>query len=254
MLALAQDRRVLGALRMLDPVPAGFERLLDEIEEHTRPLGAHSSEALALLAQARKPYTTLRGLILELDTDSVLLQHRRPLLPSLWLKLSGGTVSVDGWGDALATERRRTETPFYRCVQGPLEKPWLRLVVADFLAVQAREAAAAVDIDPCRDVPAATPSPATGPPDEGSFVATLVRRTTAMRVELELTRLVERSRFLRALSPKREWPAELSRVDSRACKGRRFVARFEDSAAEIRLEPNPFGEKEATVTFRMTSR
>lgn len=254
MWALAQDRRLLGALRVLDPVPAGFERPLDEIEQHTRPLGAHSRESLELMAEARKPYTTLRGLILERDTESMLLEHRRPLLPRLWLTLSGGLVSVEGWGDALAAERRRTTTPFYRFVQGPLEKPGIRLLVADHVAVQAREAAAAKGADPCRDLPGATPAAVPGSPDEGSFVASLARRTAVTRVELELTRVVQRARFLRALSPKREWPAELGSVDSRVCTGRRFVARFEGDAAEVRLEPNPFGEKEATVSFRMTGR
>ncbi len=255
MLALAQDRRVLGALRMLDPVPAGFERLLDEIEEHTRPLAEHARESLALLAEARKPYTTLRGLILETDTESVLLEHRRPRLTGLWLALSGGTVSADGWGDAVLAERRRTGTPFYRYVQGPLEKPFVRLVVARSVAAQVLEAAAAAGVDPCGDAPVAPPaSQGRGPSGEGLFVERLARLTAAMRAELELTRLVERARFLRALSPKREWPAELRSVDSRACAGRRFVARFEGNVAEIGLEPNPFGEKEASVTFRMTGR
>lgn len=256
--ALSQDRRLLGALRFLDPVPPGWERRLDEIEEHTRPLGALPRETLQLVAETRKPFTTLRGLILEMDAGLLLREGPRPWLSRIWLALSGGPVPLESLGDAAAAERQRTRTAFYRFVQGPLEKPYLRLVVADHATVEARVVSAALAGDPCDPKPV---EPAARPASWSPLVRAvdpiaprLAHSTAVLRVELELTRLVQRARFLRAASLKHEWPADLPGADSRVCAGRRFIARVEEGRAEIRLEPSPFGEKEATVSFRMAGR
>ncbi len=259
LLALSQDRRLLGALRILDPVSPGWESLVDEIDDHTRPLGALSSETLELLAEARKPFTTIRGLIFEMDAAAPIGEGPRRWLSGLWLTLSGGHVPLEGRVDEAAAERRRTSTPFHRYVQGPLEKPYLRLVVADHAMAQAQDATAAGGSDACGlepPQPAARRAPwSLFGETASSFIPRLARSTAALRVELELTRLVLRARSLRALSPKREWPAQLpGAADSRACPGRRFVSVVEAGHAQIRLEPNGFGEKEATVSFRMAGR
>jgi hypothetical protein len=211
------------------------------------------------VAQARKPFTTIRGLILEMDAGALLRESPRPWLTELWLTLSGGRVPFEGLAEASAAERRRTTTSFHRYVQGPLEKPYLRLVAADHALVQARVASAAGGGDPCGPEP---PEPAArraawsilgeaGDP----FIPRLARSAAVLRVELDLTRLVLRARSLRALSPKREWPVQLpGDAESRACPGRRFVSVVEQGRAQIRLEPNAFEEREATVSFRMTGR
>jgi hypothetical protein len=258
MQALAQDRRLLGALRFLDPVPPAWERRLDEIEEHTRPLGAIGRETLALVAEARKPFTTLRGLILEMDPGPLLREGPRPWFSRAWLVLSGGGVPLESLWEVASAERRRTRTPFHRYVQGPLEKPYLRLVAADHAMVEARVLSAVLGEDPCGEKlaePAAQPAPWSPLVQAGDpFVPRLARSAAVLGVELELTRLVQRARFLRAASPKHEWPAELPGADSHVCAGRHFVARAESGQEEIRLEPIPFGENEATVSFRMAGR
>lgn len=256
MQALVEDRRLLGALRFLDPVPPGWERRLDGIEEHTRPLGALARETLALVAETRKPFTTLRGLILEMDP--LLREGPRPWFSRAWLALSGGPAPLESLWEEAAAERRRTRTPFHRYVQGPLEEPYLRLVVADHALVQAQIVSGNLAQDPCGPKPAEPAArPASWSPlvQAGDpFVPGLARSAAVLRVELELTRLVQRARFLRAASPKHEWPAELPGTDSRACAGRRFLARVDEGQEEIRIEPRPFGDDEAAVSFRMAGR
>jgi hypothetical protein len=259
MQALAQDRRLLGGLRFLDPVPADWERRLDEIEEHTRPLGDLARETLALIAETQNSYTTLRGLILELDPGPPLREGPRPWISRAWLALSGGPVPLESLWEEAAAERRRTRTPFHRYVQGPLERPYMRLVVADHAMVEAKIVSAVLAEDPCTPRPAEPAArPASWSPlvqSADPFVPRLARSTAVFRVELELTRLVQRARFLRAASPRHEWPAELAGTDSRACAGRRFVARVdEEGSEEIRLESSPFADDEATVAFRMAGR
>jgi hypothetical protein len=256
LVALALDRRLLGALRLVDPVPPGWERRLDAIEEHTRPGGALPAEMRELMARASGSRTTLRGLLLEMDVAPQLKQWERRPAGRLLLALSGGPVPLEGIAQAVSEERKRIETPFYSYLQGPLEQPYVRLVVADYAMVQAQTAAAVAAGDSCGAQPIAPPARlASWNPlgDAGaSLQARLARSRAVLRAELELTRLVLRARSLRAQSPSREWPSELPGADvSRACPGRRFVARTEDGVAEIRLEPQAFGEKEATVAFRM---
>jgi len=256
LLAVALDRRLLGALRLAEPVAPGWERRLDEIEDHARPTGARPGESLELLAQVRKPYTTLRGLILETDVAPLVRESRQPASRQLFLALSGGAVPVEGLADAVAAERRRTETPFYVYAQGPLELPYMRLVAADSASVEAQTAAQVAAGDSCGPRPIAPQAHlASWSPLEQADEPLLPRlaRTAAMlRAELELTRLVVRARTLRAQSPQREWPSELPGSDaSRACPGRRFVSKLLAGRAEIRLEPVPFGEKDAVTSFRM---
>ena len=256
LVAVGLDRRLLGALRLVDPVPPGWERRLDEIEDHTRPAGALPGEMRELMAQVRKPRTTLRGLLLEMDLGPLLHESGRPRWSQLFLALDGGPVPIEGVADAVAAERQRTATGLYRYAQGPLETPYMRFVAADYATVQAQTAAQVAAGDSCgpkRIEPQsrfASWSPL-AEPDE-PLIPSLARSAAVLRVELELTRLVVRDRTLRAQSARKEWPGELPGADaSRACAGRRFVANVEAGRAEIRLEPKAFGEDEATASFRM---
>jgi len=258
LVAVALDRRLLGALRQLDPAPPGWEQKLDDIEEHTRPLGALPTEAHDLLEHVRKPDTTLRGLILETDVGPLVNETRRPWLSRIILSLCGGGVPLEGLSEAVASEKQLSGTRFFHYVQGPLERPYMRLVAADYATVQAQTAGFVAGGDSCGPAPLAPLSRlARWSPlaeMEQPFVPRLARTQATLRAELELTRLVVRARALRAQSPRREWPNELQGADSRACAGRRFVARTATGSAEIRLEPQPFSDREATVAFRMAAR
>jgi hypothetical protein len=256
--AASLDRRLLGALRLLDPIPAGWERRLAEIEAGTRPAGALAGESLELLARVRKPDTTLRGLLLEMDVGPSLGDSRRSWLGERLVSLCGLGVPHDRLAEAIASEQQRTGTGFFRYLQGPLERPYMRLAAADYTMARARAAAAAAAGDSCGAAPLAPPAQVapwsalaeTGEP----LVPRLVRTGAILRAELELTRLVERARALRAQSRRLAWPRELPAAESQACPGRRFVAQLTEGEAEIRLEPAAFSGHEATVAFRMLGR
>ena len=134
----------------------------------------------------------------------------------------------------------------------------MRLAAADYTLVQARTASAVAAGDSCGPAPLPAPSQVapwsalaeTGEP----LVPRLARTSAILRAELELTRLVARSRALRAQSRPLAWPRELPGAASQACPGRRFVAQLSEGQAEIRLEPAAFSEQEATVSFRMLGR
>jgi hypothetical protein len=258
LVALMLDRRVLGALRMLDPVPPGWEKRLDEIEAHTQPEGVLPREMLELLSEVREPSCTLRGLILELDPSPLASGSERPPLNRALVWLSGGAVPIEDLAVAVDVEKKRIATPFYRYLQGPLERPYVGLVAADYALVQAQNAAAAAKVDACAPSPLA-PAAQIAPwspiveTDEPAPLR-LARSSAVLRAELELTRLVARARTLRLQSPGRAWPAELPETSSKACAPRHFVTRVDAGRAEIRLAPNAFAEGEATVAFRMEAR
>lgn len=258
LVAVTLDRRLLGALRLLDPIPAGWAQKLAEIEAQTRPAGALAGETLELLAHVRRPDTTLRGLILEMDVGPPLGESHRSWLSERILSLCGLGVPAERLTEAIASERQQTQTPFFRFVQGPLERPYMRLAAADYATVQVRTASAVASGDSCGPLPLAASAEVarwsalaeTGEP----FVPRLGRTAAILRAELELTRLVERARTLRAQSRRLAWPNDLPGADSQACPGRRFVAQLVDGQAEIRLEPEAFANHEATVSFRMLGR
>jgi hypothetical protein len=258
LVAVTLDRRLLGALRLLDPIPAGWSQKLAEIEAQTRPAGALAGETLELLAHVRRPDTTLRGLILEMDVGPPLGESHRSWLSERILSLCGLGVPVERLAEAIASEKQQTQTSFFRFVQGPLERPYMRLAVADYATVQVRTASAVANGDSCGPMPLAASEQVaswsalaeTGEP----FVPRLGRTAAILRAELELTRIVERARTLRAQSRRLAWPKDLPGADSQACPGRRFVAQLVDGQAEIRLEPEAFANHEATVSFRMLGR
>ena len=71
------DRRLLGALRMLDPVARVGEAA--RRDRSAQPAGGRAPrEMLELLAEVRAPASTLRGLILELDPSPLLRGSERP--------------------------------------------------------------------------------------------------------------------------------------------------------------------------------
>jgi hypothetical protein len=163
LVAVTLDRRLLGALRLLDPIPAGWAQKLAEIEAQTRPAGALAGETLELLAHVRRPDTTLRGLILEMDIGPPLGESHRSWLSERILSLCGLGVPVERLADAIASEKQQTQTPFFRFVQGPLERPYMRLAVADYATVQVRTASAVASGDSCGPLPLAASRRSPGP-------------------------------------------------------------------------------------------
>jgi len=257
LVALMLDRRLLGALRMLDPVPPGWEQRLDEIEAHTQPAGVLPREMLELLAEVREPSCTLRGLVLQLDPSPLLGGAERPALNRALVWLGGGPVPLEDLALAVDAEKKRIATPFYRYVQGPLERPYVGLVAADYALVQARNAAAAAGADVCAPsalAPAAAIAPWSPIVEKDAAPLRLARMSAVLRAELELTRLVARARTLRAQAPQHGWPSDLPGTSSKACAPRRFGVQLDAGRAELRLVPNAFTEGEATVAFRMEAR
>ena len=256
--AAGLDRRLLGALRMLEPIPAAWEQRLGAIEAETRPAGALADESLELLAHVRRPDTTLRGLLLEMDVGPPLGEGRHSWLGERLLSLCGLGVPLEQLAPAIAREQEQAETSFFRYVQGPLERPYMRLAAADYTMVQARTASAVAAGDSCGPAPLPAPSqiaPWSALAETGEpLVPRLARTGAILRAELELTRLVARARALRAQSRRFAWPSVLPEAASQACPGRRFVAELTEGQAEIRLEPAAFSDQEATVSFRMLAR
>jgi hypothetical protein len=256
--AAGLDRRLAGALRLLDPIPASWDHRLAEIEAETRPADALAGESRELLAHVRRPDTTLRGLLLEMDVGPPLGEGRRSWLGERLLSLCGLGVPLEQLGSAIVQEQEQTRTSFFRYVQGPLERPYMRLAAADYAMVQARTASAVAAGDSCGPAPlpaASQIAPWSALAQPGEPLGPRLARTGAiLRAELELTRLVARSRALRAQSRRLAWPSDLPGAESQACPGRRFVARLSEGQAEIRLEPAAFSEQEATVSFRMLGR
>ncbi len=250
--ALGQDRRLLGALRRLTSVPAGWEGLLDRLERGTRPLGAIPGELLDLLAGEPEQFVTLRALLLHVRIEGQLrgaATARRFGPAEAFLRL-GGDVPLERGAEALLAERQVARSAFYRYVQGPLERPVLRLVAADGAAVLAGAAGAAAGAGRQATARLAAWSPLR--PESLDLAPWVRRREAAFRAELELTRLVLRTRLARLRARVLPKARSLPEAASQACPQGRWTLESAPDGVWIRLEPNPFAEHEATVAFHLT--
>jgi hypothetical protein len=215
-----------------------------------------------LLDDARGPRTTLRGLFLETNWVLKAPYGKGSLGDVLFLLLTGGRVPAEELSAAIEVERERAMGAFYRLLQGPLEKPYLRLCAADYALATQRAYAQAAEQDACQDPAEGT----TGAKDPGlapwSFVASdldfrrrLRVSLAKLQVETELTRLVLQAREGREGTGGRAWPSDLEGLASRACPGRRWTYTIgDDGSASLRLEPNAFGQKGVPERFRMSGR
>jgi hypothetical protein len=257
LVALGHDRHVLAALRALGSPGDEWE---PRLEVMARPqLGdALAVEARSVLEDARGPRTTALGLHLEASGSiGAVWGRRRSRLGTALLRLSGGDLDLQGALQAVEAERARARRPFYRFVQGPLEKPWLRLSAADFVAAAAAERAVASQRGVCaaeaRAEGAAPRLPFWNLMGEDALPNDLLfKGEAARRAEVELTRHVLRARALRAAALDGAWPAALPGLESAVCPSWRW--RYEtgaDGGATVRLEGHSFGEREATVAYRM---
>jgi hypothetical protein len=259
LVALVHDRALLGALRQIGPPSAEWPPRLDAIHDAARHFAGIKPDALGFLQGARKPETTVRGVFLETDWAIRLFDGPSGTADRVFLALTGGPVGTENYTEAIEGERARARGGFYRFLQGPLERPYLRLCGADYAAVLQRELADALARDACVSLPASAPPPrrllarwnVVGH-GSASFVPRMARTVAAVRAQVELTRLVLRARALRAESPQRAWPTELADLGSSACPGRHWVYGRAADGATIRLDSNPFAEKEAPVEFRMS--
>jgi hypothetical protein len=263
LLSLLQDRNWLGALRSGAASDDSLARL-DTLSDPARALGAVPLESRSFLQDARGPRTTLRGIYLESNWGlSLLSDQPQGLGGAVFRGLSGGRVEMQRAASAMEAERARAQGLFYRLVQGPLERPYLRLSAADYARAAAIEYAKARDArDPCAPMPAPSANLAErrlarwSLVGEGALSVDRLAHTAAvLRTEVELTRHVLRARELRAADPGRGWPEQLPGLDSAVCRGRRWAyAVLPDGTASVRLEASPFAEHEATVAFRMSER
>jgi hypothetical protein len=251
--ALELDRRRLAVLRQLAAAGGGWEASLDALGERTRPLGALPGELLDVLRGAPLQFATLRGLLLHARIEADLRGDapRRFSLAGLFLRLGAAAPSEPDI-EALLAERRKPGTLLYRFVLGPLERPYVRLVAADYATALARAAAVAPGHDACASgARLATPQPlAWWSPlrqERLDLPGWVRRREAAFRVELELTRLVLRTRGAGSEG------GGLARAEagSAACPGSRWVHEARPDGTWIRLEPNGFAGAEATGSFRL---
>lgn len=264
LLSMMQDRHWLGALRAGAPTSDDVLARLDTLSDRARPLGALPLESRSFLQDAGGSRTTLRGMYLENNWAlSLLGDQPQRLGGAVFLVLSGGRVEVQGASEAMEAERARAQGLFYRFIQGPLEKPYLRLCAADYVrAAQIEYARALLDPDPCAEAPTSSPKIAKDRLARWSLVGDgavsvdrLAHLAAVLRAEVELTRHVLRARALRAEVPGHVWPEQLPGLDSAVCRGRRWAyVVLPDGSASVRLEANPFAEREATVAFRMIER
>ncbi len=265
LLATMQDRHWLGALRAGAPASEGVLAHLELLTDYGRPLGALAVEARSFLEDARGPRNTLRGMFLETAWASGLLERRAHRLPSaLFVVLSGGAPPMQTAYKALEAERARAAaSPFFRWIQGPLERPYMRLCAADYArAVQAEYAKALAVGDHCVPVPERTDDGQGADPrlaswslvgDDSVSVDRLAHTAAVLGAEVELTRHVLRARSLRAADPNHGWPGRLPDLDSAVCRGRHWAYAVSlDGSASVRLTDSPFDAREATVDYRMS--
>ncbi len=262
--AAMQDQHWLGALRAGAPASEEVLAHLVALTDYDRPLGALAIEARSFLEDARGPRNTLRGMFLETGWAGSLLERRAHRLPSaLFVVLSGGGVPMETAYKAIEAERARAAASrFFRWVQGPLERPYLRLCAADYArAVQAEYAKALAARDRCVPVPErddeqdANARLATWSliGDDSLAVDRVAHAAAVLGSEVELTRHVLRARALRSADPEHRWPGQLPGLDSAVCRGRQWTyAVTPDGSASVRLAENPFDEREATVEYRMS--
>ena len=150
---------------------------------------------------------------------------------AVFVVLSGGRVEMQRASGAMEAERARAQGQFYRFLQGPLEKPYLRLCTADYARAAAIEYAKARDAgDPCAPMPAPSANVAQRRLARWSLVGEgalsvdrLAHAAAVLRTEVELTRHVLRARALRAANPGHTWPEQLPGLDSAVCQGRRWA-------------------------------
>jgi hypothetical protein len=263
LLATMQDRHRLGALRAGAPANDDVRADLEALTDPGRPLEALAVEARSFLEDARAPRNTLRGLFLETNWAPSLDQRTSHRLPSaLFVVLSGGGVPMETAYKAIDAERARAEGRFYRLVQGPLERPYLRLCAADYArAVQAEYAKVMAVGDRCVPVPERIDGQGPDPRlaswslvgDGSVSIDRLAHTVAVLGAEVELTRHVLRARALRAADPKHGWPGQLPGLDSAVCRGRHWTySVLPDGTASVRLDESPFAEREATVEYRMS--
>ena len=165
--------------------------------------------------------------------------------------------------EAVEAERARAAaSPFFRWIQGPLERPYMRLCAADYArAMQAEYAKALAAADRCLPVPEPTDGQDTLPrlapwslvSDTSVSVERVAHTAAVLGAEVELTRHVLRARALRAADPKHAWPGQLPDLDSAVCPGRHWAYGVSpDGRASLRLAESPFDAREATVEYRMS--
>jgi hypothetical protein len=253
--ALAQDRRTLGALRASRTRSSEWPARLRDLGSPEYVLGAQSVTALSFLEDARGPRTTVRGAFLETNEPFALLGEKGPgALGSLFLAANGGAVRSNSLMEAVDAERARAREASYRWLQGPIEKPYLRLCAADYATALAAECARTLaNADRCAAVPETGPrgqtlrlAPWNIVGDGAISLDRLARRSAVLGVEAELTALVLEARA----------GAEGGSLpESRVCAGRRWVVERRPAGdTAIHLDNNPFGDREATVAYRLEER
>ncbi len=253
--ALAQDRRTLGALRASRTASSEWPARLRDLGAPDSVLGAQSVVALSFLEDARGPRTTVRGAFLETNEPLAMLGEKGPgRLGSLFLAASGGAVRSNSLMEAVDAERARAREASYRWLQGPIEKPYLRLCAADYATALAAECARTLaNADRCAAVPETGPrgqtlrlAPWNIVGDGAISLDRLARRSAVLGVEAELTALVLEARAgAEGGSP----------PESRVCAGRRWVVERRPAGdTAIHLDNNPFADREATVAYRLEER
>jgi hypothetical protein len=255
--AVFQDRKLLGALRAGGAPSGEWTTRLAGLDDPQGLLGTQAVTTRSLLQDVRGPRTTARGLYLEGNYSLALLGERQESVPgALFLRLSGEPVSMSNMSDAAAAERARAGQPFYKWLQGPLERPYLGLCGADYATAMARAYSQTLaKADRCAPVPESDdPNVPFAPWNVlgGGSLDRLAHSSAELGAEIELTRIVLRAREQRAKGPDRRWPRELPDLASSACAGRRWTYALDASGRpEVRLEGNPFTEQEATTRYRM---
>jgi hypothetical protein len=187
----------------------------------------------------------------------ILVDGAEPAYGRLFLTLTGGYVDPEGTLDSVEAERARASSAFFRFVQGPLERPYLRLCAADYAGAHSKALAEAER----RSVCDGEPSDPTRPrlrfwnliDDDVTFAYRMSRTVAAFRTDLELTLLVLRARSLREANGGSAWPETLAGLASRSCAGRDWSYTVgSEGTASLRLNPTPFAEREATTTYRLS--
>lgn len=255
--AISTGRDLAGVLRVAGPADEEWERRLDVIANDPRPLESLRADSRDLIDDVRKMATTARGRYLEMSWSRTLVDGAEPAYGRLFLTLTGGYVDPEGTLDSVEAERARASSAFFRFVQGPLERPYLRLCAADYAGAHSKALAEAER----RSVCDGEPSDPTRPrlrfwnliDDDLTFAYRMSRTVAAFRTDLELTLLVLRARSLREANGGSAWPETLAGLASRSCAGRDWSYTVgSEGTASLRLNPTPFAEREATTTYRLS--
>jgi hypothetical protein len=243
LVAMSQDERLMGVLRM---VPG--------------PVSSLWIERLRSLDYRRTLLDSLR--VASFGEQESALHQRATLRFVRAANLFGDVSDYEDYRRLLDAELAWAGTRFFRYVQGPLERPFMRLCAAERSRITLRNVEALETEDGCGSDFLSRETPDLEPQSVCRFLyggeslsyTRLWRSAAGLRIQAELTEWVLKARAARAGAGHDAWPAELE-GPAGACREGRFLYRvLENGEASLRPSGDLLGEEASVVPSEFTLR